>query len=511
MASRILGLVREQVYAHFMGATWVASAFQFAFTLPNLFRRLLGEGVLSAAFIPIFKAKEKNEGIEATWRASNAVISGVIVATSALSAAVLIVISIILAWGHLKPEWRLMLELLRVMFPYVILVCLTAIFMGILNARGHFFIPAIGAAVLNVAMIASVLFLAPHMGRELDTQIFALAIGVLVAGVAQAAFQWPTMRREGYKFQWVNPFSDPTVRDVAHKMALGSVGVAAFQLNVTLTQCMAFGDNAPIVSIFAYATRLMEFPQGVIGISLATYLLPTLSTLAIEKKFADFRATLRQAMSYLIFANLVASVLLVILAKPIVRLIFEHGKFTPADTAAVSITLMLLAPGLVAFSTVNMLARAFYALNDIVAPMKISIFCLATNLVLTAFMLFVLRLDAEGLALANTMTSLANVGLLLIALRKKLKRLEMTDLLKQLPPVLIAGVVAGVVAWIAEHQWAKHLGHATLMLKIGHVFVPAILAGVAYLAITLGANVRAAQDVIGLAGAKIRRKFSKGQ
>ena len=506
MASRLLGLVREQVYAHFMGAGAVASAFQFAFTLPNLFRRLLGEGVLSAAFIPIFKAKEKTEGQVAMWRASNAVISGVIAATSMLASIVLIGISVVLACCNLNTEWRLMLELLRVMFPYVMLVCLTAIAMGILNARGHFFIPAMGASILNVVMIASVLWLAPHIGKNLETQIFALAVGVLVAGVAQLAFQCPSLRREGYRFEWINPWRDPVVREVARKMTIGSIGVAAFQINVSLTQCMAFGENAPIVSIFAYATRLMELPQGVIGISLATYLLPTLSGLAIEKKYGEFRSTLRQGMGYLIFANLIASILLVVLAKPIVRLVFQHGKFTAVDTDSVSLTLMLLAPGLVAFSMVNILARAFYALDDIMTPMKVSVFCLATNLILTAFLLFAIKMDAAGLALANTITSLFNVSLLILALRKKLKRLELADLLRQLPPILAAGATAGLAAWIVQVQWDCHLGHATLMLKLGHVFVPALLAGVIYLAITLSAKVRAAQEVIGLAGSRLKWK-----
>jgi len=195
----VLGMVREIVYARFMGDGRVAGAFLLAFTIPNLFRRLLGEGALTAAFIPLFKEKEKTAGEAEMWRAANAVISGLVVAAAVIIGLVLAGVSLALAAGDFTGETRLMLELLRWMFPYMLLVCLAAVFMGMLNARGYFFIPAMGATMLNVVMIASVLWLAPRMGPTLETQIFGLALGVLVAGVAQAAFQLPTLRREGFR------------------------------------------------------------------------------------------------------------------------------------------------------------------------------------------------------------------------------------------------------------------------------------------------------------------------
>src|SRR5258706_4250579 len=188
LASRVLGLVREQVYARFMGTEAVAGAFQMAFTVPNLFRRLLGEGALTAAFIPIFKEKEKSAGELEMWRSANAVLSGLVVSCAVITAVVVIGVSLALASPSLPFNTRLMLRLLQVMFPYMLLVCLAAAFMGMLNARGHFFIPALGAAMLNVVMIGSVWWLAPRMGQHLEEQIFALAIGVLLAGGAQAVF-----------------------------------------------------------------------------------------------------------------------------------------------------------------------------------------------------------------------------------------------------------------------------------------------------------------------------------
>src|ERR1051326_7444810 len=189
LTSRILGMVREIVYARFMGDGVVASAFKLAFQIPNLFRRLLGEGALSAAFIPIFKAKEKSEGDVEMWRSANAVISAMVIVAAAIVGLVMLGITLALSVHSFAEDTRLMLVLLRVMFPYMLVICLTAVLMGMLNARGYFFVPAMGAVVLNLVMIASVLLLAPRFGPQLHRQIFGLAYGVLAAGVAQAAFQ----------------------------------------------------------------------------------------------------------------------------------------------------------------------------------------------------------------------------------------------------------------------------------------------------------------------------------
>ena len=207
---------------------------------------------------------------------------------------------------------------------------------------------------------------------------------MLAAGVAQAAFQLPTLWRDGFRYRWVSPWDNETVRRVVRQMIPGTIGVAAFQINVTIVQVIAFWIDPQIVASFNYAVRLMELPQGMFGISLATYLLPTLSGLAVEKNYENFARTLRHGVDTLLFANLIAAVLLVVLAEPIVRLLFEYGKFDAAATHEASFALICLAPGLVAFSTVNILARAFFALGDTKTPMKISIVCLVLNLVLAA-------------------------------------------------------------------------------------------------------------------------------
>ncbi len=508
LTSRVLGMVREMVYAAFMGNTWVASAFTLAFQIPNLFRRLLGEGALTAAFIPIFKHKEVKEGQAEMWRSANAVISGLVAAAGVVTILAVVSISITLAFGISNEETRLMLKLLRLMFPYMLLVCLAAVFIGMANARGHFFVPALGSVLLNVVMIASVLFLAPHMGRTLEEKIFGLAIGVVLAGIVQAFFQLPSLSREGYRYEWVSPWRDPTVREVVRKMLPGSIGVAAFQINVLVTQCFSFWFDPTIVSTFNYSVRLMELPQGMFGISLATYLLPTLSGLAAEKKHPEFRDTLRQGLSHLAFANLIAAAIAVALAEPIVRLLFERGMFGPSATQRVALALVCLAPGLLMFSMNNILARAFFALSDIKTPMKISIFCLALNLILAFF--FVkhfqqARIGGEaGLGIANTLSATCNLLLLAYALRRKLTRLDLGDFKRTLFALLAAALLAGTVAAVASSLWGRHLGHTTLALKLGAVFVPGTIAGVIYWLLALFLKVPAAREITDLLLQKFR-------
>jgi putative peptidoglycan lipid II flippase len=515
LTSRVLGMVREMAYMAFMNVGWVNDAFQYAFTIPNLFRRLLGEGALTAAFIPIFKEKEKIHGEVEMWRAANAVISGLVVTATVIIALVMAAISVALSVHQFPGKTELMLQLLRVMFPYMLLVCLAAAMMGMLNARGHFFIPAMGATMLNVVMIASVYWLAPKFGvglppdEKLPVQIFALAYGVLAAGVAQAAFQMPTLWKDGFRYRWVSPWRDETVRLVVIRMIPGTIGLAAFQINVALVQLIGFFVATGVVSSFNGAVRLMELPQGMFGISLATYLLPTLSGLAAEKKYPEFRATLRHGLSTLIFVNLISSVLLVTLAQPIVRLIYEHGRFTETSMLRVAGALEYLAPGLVMFSTVNILARAFYALGDTRTPMKISMACLALNLAIAIILLVPLHEEECGPALANTITSLVNVALLLFALRKKLGKLEMAAVRTNTLQLVGLAILAGIIALAGWKFWEEKLGHATIALKIGAVFAPAITAAILYWVAALALKIPAAAEIFEFAVARFKRRSPK--
>jgi putative peptidoglycan lipid II flippase len=247
----------------------------------------------------------------------------------------------------------------------------------------------------------------------------------------------------------------------------------------------------------------MELPQGMFGISLATYLLPTLAGLAAAKKLPEFRQTLGQGLSYLAFANLIAAAIALALAVPIVRLIFEHGKFGPEATQRVALSLACLAPGLLMFSMNNILGRAFYALDDIKTPMRISLVCLALNL---GFAFWLIRPYREaGLGVANTLSASLNLALLVYALRRKLSRLGLTSLVNVLlvlvPDAVLAGIVAAALGWL----WDKQLGHATLLLKIGMVFVPGGVAVLVYWLVALWLHVPAAREMTDLIWQKVRK------
>jgi len=504
LLSRLLGMVRVMIYARFMGDGPIASAFVYAFQIPNLFRRLLGEGALTAAFIPLFKNKETTEGDKAMWHTANAVVSALVVISALVIGVVMLGLSAALMWGEFDTHTRLMLELLRVVFPYMLLVCLAAVFMGMLNSRGYFFIPAMGATLLNVVMIATVLLVAPRWGEDLGEQIFALAFGVLVAGVAQAGFQLPYLYREGYRLRWVAPWRNDSVREVVRKMIPATIGVAAFQFNIIITQTLAFwierASGTKIVASFEYAVRLMELPQGVFGVSLATFLLPTLAGLAAEKQFPEFRENLRRGMGYLFFVNAIAAAMLMVLAVPMVRLLFEHGAFTADSTRRASFALMCLAPSLLTYSAVNVMARAFYALGDTKVPMQISAVCLCLNIVVLLPLIFMFPkgLQAGALGVANALSSLLNVGLLSYALKRKMPKWEIQSLLRPVAGMLLAAVVAGGVAWFLHGQWVANLGYETVWLKIGEVFAPAIVAALVYWGITAAIGLREARDLFAL-------------
>ena len=503
LLSRLLGMVRVMVYARFMGDGAIASAFVYAFQIPNLFRRLLGEGALTAAFIPLFKNKEKTEGDKAMWHTANAVVSALVVISALVIGVVMLGLSAALMWEFDK-DTRLMLELLRVVFPYMLLVCLTAVFMGMLNSRGYFFIPAMGATLLNVVMIATVLLVAPRWGEDLGEQIFALAFGVLVAGVAQAAFQLPYLFREGYRLRWVSPWRNDSVREVVRKMIPATIGVAAFQFNIIITQTLAFwierASDAKIVASFEYAVRLMELPQGVFGVSLATFLLPTLAGLAADKQFSEFRDNLRRGMGYLFFVNALAAAMLMVLAVPMVRLLFERGAFNGDSTARAGFALMCLSPSLLTYSAVNVMARAFYALGDTKVPMQISAVSLCLNVVLLVPLIFMFPkgYQAGALGVANAISSLLNVGLLSYALKRKMPKWEIQSLLRPLGGMLLAAGVAGGIAWVLHGQWMEQFGNESVWLKIGEVFGPAIVAALVYWGITAAIGLREARDLSAL-------------
>lgn len=479
LLSRVLGMLREMLYARFMGDSAVAGAFAFAFSIPNLFRRLLGEGALTAAFVPLFKEAEAREGEGAMWRVANSVVCGLLLVSAVLVLLVTGGLTLALAGGLADAKFRLVLELVRVIFPYMMLACLAAIFMGILNSRGSFFLPALGAVILNLVIIPVVLFVAPRWGVQLEEQVFALAYGVVVGGVLQAVYLLPALRRAGFRPAWVSPLGNPVLRAVGRRMLPGLLGVAAFQLNVFLTGLVAGMVDFQINASYGYAVRLFELPQGLFGVSLATFLLPTLSGLAAQGNTEGFKATLTQALGYIIFVNALMAGLLTLLAEPMVRLLFERGEFNAESTARTVSALVWLGVALVPYSVSSILSRAFFALGDTHTPMRLSAVCLGLNLVIA--LLLIERHRQAGLAMANCATALLNMGLLLVYLRRRTGPLGLGRLALLSGQVIVALAAALVVCRMTHGWWDLRVGHADVYRRIGEVFVPIAAAGLTYL------------------------------
>ena len=500
LTSRVLGMVREICYARFMGDGLVAGAFVLAFMIPNLFRRLLGEGALTAAFIPVFKEQEKTAGEKAMWETANALISGLIVVLAVVVGVGLLGISLALSWGEFDEKTTLMLELLRWVFPYLMLICLAAVGMGMLNVRGHFFLPALGAVIMNVVMIAAVLWLAPSWGPELKDQVFALAVGVLVAGVAQLFYQLPTLWREGFRPTWISPLQNDSMRTILQRMGPGVLGVAAFQINVLATYCIGFFVGEHVVASYGYAVRLLELPQGLFSVSLATFLLPALAGYAAEKKYGEFRTDMDEAARHLLFVNLPAAVLLFVMAEPIVQLLFQYGAFNEESTQRTAWALRCLAPALPGYSLVQILGRAFFALGDMKTPVKISIICLGLNLALSLVLVFQfdpnLRQGAFGIA--NTISSTLNAALLWRALRrrKELAPVALPGLRRQLPMMVGFAGLAGLVAWgISIGVTGESM---TMQARLVYVFVPLLGACAVYCVVSGFVGVDSVRAILGI-------------
>ena len=509
LASRVLGMVREICYARFMGDGLVAGAFVVAFMIPNLFRRLLGEGALMAAFIPVFKEQEKTAGEQAMWRTANALISGLIVALAIIVSIGLLGITAALEWGDWTAKTTLMLELLRWVFPYLFFICLAAVAMGILNARGHFFLPALGALILNVVMIASVLWLAPRWGAELKDQIFALAVGVLGAGVAQLLYQLPTLWREGFRPQWISPWADDSVHTILARLGPGVLGVAAFQINVLATYCIGFFVGEHVVASYGYAVRLLELPQGLFAVSMATFLLPTLSGLATEKRYGDFQGQLNDAARHLLFITLPTAALLLVMAEPIVRLLFQYGAFTEAATERAAWALRCLAPALPGYSLVLILGRAFYAMGEVKTPVRISVFCLGLNLVLALALVFQLEENWRQCAfgVANAISSTVNAVWLWRALgqREELSEFDSSGVWRQIPVMLILTGLAGAAAWALAGVLAPSAESPVLGQRLLAALGPLLAAGLVYGLLGWLAGVDSARAIVKM----IRRPTKK--
>jgi len=497
MTSRVLGLVREMVYASFMGQGLVASAFFYAFTIPNLFRRLLGEGALSAAFVPVFTDRLQKEGKDAAWRAANAVGTALLVVLAGIT--LLVVASLLGALAFAGPgeNQRLILQLTALMFPYMIFVCLAALAMGVLNSLRRFFVPAFSPVLLNIVLIGSVFLICPYFGTELKTQVFGLGVGVLLGGAVQLAYQLPQLWREGWRPQrWRklpacesdeqqpqagslrhSVWRDETVRQVGVLLAPSVIGVIAYQINVIVGRTLGFwvGDYVP--AALNYADRLMELPQGVFGVSLATYMLPALSAIVARGAMDEFRAEVGRALRFLLIITVPATVGLVVLGEPIVRLLFERGRFTAESTAHCAFALQFSALGLTFFSATSILARAFYATKDTKTPMYAAVAAMVANLVFALCLMWPLK--EGGLALANSLSAALNATVLFVLLRRRAGSLHGCALASAAGRIILAALIMAAAVW-GTHGWlaarlTEHTLANTLALALGPIAVGVVV------------------------------------
>lgn len=444
MSSRLLGLVRDQVLAFQFGAGNAMDAFNVAFRIPNLVRDLFAEGAMSAAFVPTFTRTLTLRGRNEAWRLGNLVINGLLVVTG-----LLVVCGMLLAtplatlfageFSEVEGKLELTARLTRILFPFLTLVAVAVAFMGMLNSLHRFFIPALSPAMFNVAIILCGVALVPWMPSLGLEPITAIAIGALLGGFGQIILQWPLLRREGFRYRPVLDIRDGGFRQVLKLMVPGTVGLAAVQINLLVNTVLATGEGTGAVSWLNYAFRIMYLPIGLIGVSVATAALPRISRDVAREDMPALRATVSHALRLVTALSVPAMVGLITLAKPVVSLLFERGRFDAEDTASTAAALCYYAPGLLGYSAVKLAAPCFYALRDSRTPVLVSFASVLVNISLNITLVH--WLSYRGLALGTGLAALLNASLLLFFLRRRLGGLEGRGLATSLSRVLVSSAV----------------------------------------------------------------------
>jgi putative peptidoglycan lipid II flippase len=451
LLSRVLGFLRDAVVALAFGAGPITDAFFVAFRIPNMLRRLLGEGALSTAVVPVFTDYATTRPRDDVLRMLRAVAGAALLALSlatvaGVAAAPWILRAIAPGFAANPEQAALAARLTRIMFPYLVLVGLAALAMGALHAHGRFFAAALGPAVLNVAMIAGVLLL----GSRLDPPILSLAVGVLAGGVGQLGVQLPSLRREGLL---VGPSADlghPAVGRMGRLLVPAVFGLAAVQVTVFVNTLLASLLPGGSISFLYYADRVMEFPLGVFGIALASAALPTMARQAGAGDTAALTGTLNFTLRLAMYVAVPATVGLVMLRMPIVRVLFERGRFGPDDTLATAQALLWYALGLAGFSAARIAAQVFYAAGAPGAAVRLGLVAVAANVV--AAVALMEPLAHGGLALATSIGAYVNVALLLLVARRRFGPVGGRALLGSLGRTLAASVP--LAAWCGLCLWA---------------------------------------------------------
>jgi len=520
LVSRITGFLRDIAIANFFGAAGATDAFFVAFRIPNMFRRLLGEGrgSLTSAFVPIFADSLESEDRTAARRflATTSgwlllLLAAVCLLGVAFSPAL---ISIFSPGFRADPgKFALAVSLNRIMFPYLLFISLVALFMGVLNTLGRFFAPAIAPVLLNLSLIA-----AAFLGRRLGVPIFALAIAVIVAGFLQLLLQLPFLRAKGFLVTPKLGGITDEHRRLAKLMLPAFLGFGVYSVSILITPAIGSMLEEGAISFLYYADRLVQFPLAIIGISFATAIFPSLARSAARSDESAFLSTLSAGVRWLLFLSIPAAVGLAVLAKPIVQVLFERGRFTPDATAATAGALVAYSAGLVAFAVVQMLLRAFYAAKDLWTPLASEVFAVLAFLLLSVTLvgplasppspaagrvfdkLHILSLGHVGIAAAFSASTYLQTCLLLALLKRKRGGFKASALIAPLVKMLFAATVMGALLKLGLHFFPNR-GKMSIGAQGGSL-VMLVLGGCAvYECVSLAIGTGEAKEVwAGLAG-----------
>src|SRR4030042_1020807 len=448
LLSRILGFLRDMVIANFFGAGMAADAFFVAFRIPNLWRRLVGEGSLTISFIPVYTEYLTQKSEEETRRGPHIAftIGGVILliltVLGVLFSPILIRI-IALGWFAEYPEkFQLTVTLNQIIFPYIFFMGLFALCMGILNSQRHFFAPAIAPIFLNISIIVSV-FLFYH---TFNIPVMTLALGVLAGGVIQFLFQITFLYKRRITFRFNFDFRNPAIKRIGLLMVPGLIGTGLYQINTFIDMIFASFLPSGSVSYLFCADRLMEFPLGIFAIAIGMASLPSFSGLASQGKMEELKETLSFTFRLVFFISVPAMVGLIALKTPIINLLFQRGVFDYLPTEMTAKALLFYAVGIWSIAGSRTIVPAFYSQQDTWTPLKIALICLGANVVFNFILIYPMK--HAGLALATSLSSTLNLILLSRKLNIKLGGMDFRRNIKSLSLLLSCSLPMGLVAYL---------------------------------------------------------------
>ena len=494
LCSRVLGLVRLQVFAALFGGGWVMDAYTMAFRIPNLLRDLVGEGALSVAFVTTFSKTAATGGDAEAWALAHKMATLAAVALSAVVIAGIVLapwIVALIAPGFDPAKAALTVTLTRIMYPFILLVSLAALVMGMLNAKNVFGVPAMASSFFNLGTILAGAGLGwlidPHFGPR---AVLGLAIGTLVGGALQLAVQLPALGRIGYRFRPDFHWRDPGVRAVLRLMGPSVIAASSTQVNVVVNSVFASRlGNGPVFWLQA-AFRLMQFPLGMFGVALGTVALPMLSRLAAAGDFGGLRSELARGMRLAFLMTIPASIGLIVLAGPIVSVLYQHGRFNAYEAAQTAAALRFYAIGICGYAALKVLVNAFYAVDRRKTPMVVSLGAVGLNFFLSWLLTVRLHWGPSGLAFSTACIATVNFLVLYGIMRRHLGRLESRAMLAMLARLSLACAALALICWGGSHwllaDWAVEpfwpkLGAllAVIVTGAGAFFGMATLLGIA--------------------------------